>query len=112
MRRASDAVLDVVEGSALEVSVWRPKAVERGQPSRSSLVARVSHAGRRLELVTTHVDLRHLAHRMLRPFCVAFTVLNLRLNGKSSAQQRPAIILLDHDAHRHTLHDFGKFAGD
>ena len=43
---------------------------------------------------------------------IARAVADHGSNRKPGSQQRPALVLLDRDPHRHALHDLGELAGD
>src|SRR5207253_3780205 len=61
-----------------------------------------------LGTVVTRFECRHLPGRLLRPARIARAVADNGPDRESGAEQRPTLVLLDLNAHRHTLNDLGE----
>src|SRR4051812_48935752 len=65
-----------------------------------------------LRPVVTPLEVRHLPGGLLRAGRVGVAGANHGWNREPGAQQWPALVLLDLNAHRHALHDLGELPGD
>src|SRR5438105_12843929 len=63
-------------------------------------------------LVVTGLKVPHLPSGFFGPLWVARAVGDDRLDREPGPQQRPALVLLNRDAHRDALDDLGELAGD
>src|SRR5438034_1262660 len=62
--------------------------------------------------VVAQLYLGHVLGRLLGPGGVAVPMRDHCLGGKTSAQERPAVVPFNADSNWHALHDLGEFAGD
>src|ERR1700688_1403227 len=63
-------------------------------------------------LVVARLEVSHLPGGLLGPLWVARAVGNDRSDRQPGSQQRPTLVLLNLDAHRHALHHLGELARD
>ena len=76
------------------------------------LSARIGPAVRGLRLVVPRLEVSHLPGGLLGPLWVTRAVGDDGPDRQPGSQLRPAVVLLNRDAHRHALHDLGELAGD
>src|SRR5215469_5570682 len=86
--------------------------MRRGLALWSWVVPRIGPAVRGQRLVVACLEVSHLPGGLLSPWWVAWAVGNDRLDRQPGSQQRPTLVLLDLDAHRHALHHLGELARD
>src|SRR5262249_57821317 len=65
-----------------------------------------------LRAVVARLQVGHLLRGLLGPLRVTVAVGDAHGHRQAGAQTRPAVVLLDPDAHRYALHDLGELAGD
>src|SRR5262249_46783860 len=88
------------------------RTLGRGLVLRSWVVPRIGPALRGLRLVVARLEVFHLPGGLLGPLWVAWAVGNDRSDRQPGAQQRPTLVLLDQDAHRHAVYHLGELARD